>query len=456
VPATPPAPAPAAAPAAQPEATAAPAAAPALVPAPAGPTTPAAAPAPAPERSATAAPAPAAEKAPAKADPPAKEDPNVRKASCSSCGAGLLGIPGPGPGIVGGCAGGCCGGGQCIPGRFHECGCCSCDGCVGRILCGLYECICCPDPCYEPCWVEAANAAFYADPVRPVTQTRLRYDGLLNLQHLDRAEFLFARFNTTPMQLVFPGTPCVQPNVPGRGVTGIPDRADMHLLSFYTEVAPTPRFSMFVELPYRRDEFHDSGLVTPGPCDKSGLGDMNVGVKTLLLDCDLVQLAFQFRSYLPTGDPGNGLGTGHTALEPSLLFALKLTHDWYVQGQMAYWFSLGGDPNYQGTVWWNDVSLNGVLCRILPGVELVGTFEISDWSFLDGAYTNTNSLVPDPNNGNVLTPFAVRANSTMWAAGPGLRLNICNKIDFGVAMRYWLTSERIASQEYTAEMRWRF
>src|SRR5207244_936764 len=79
------------------------------------------------------------------------------QAGCSSCGAGGGTLshggyaasevaPAPGPG----CA---CGSGNCVPGRLHNCSPCEASTCVGRFLCGVYECICCPDPCYDPKWI---------------------------------------------------------------------------------------------------------------------------------------------------------------------------------------------------------------------------------------------------------------------------------------------------------------
>ena len=47
-------------------------------------------------------------------------------------------------------------------------------------------------------------------------------------------------------------------------------------------------------------------------------------------------------------------------------------------------------------------------------------------------------------------------NTTYFSAGPGFRLCICDKIDFGVGMQFALTSNRFADQLYRTEMRWRF
>src|SRR5262245_54523663 len=103
---------------------------------------------------------PVTEKAPAvKPDKNLPADNSVQQAGCKSCGGGsLIGGSSVGFGDLGGCG---CGVG-CVPGRKP---CSPCEGTtiVGRFLCGLYECICCPDPCYDPHWLAVADAAFFTD-----------------------------------------------------------------------------------------------------------------------------------------------------------------------------------------------------------------------------------------------------------------------------------------------------
>src|SRR5438270_5007915 len=109
---------------------------------------------------------------PAKAPaPPA--DPAVTQASCPACSGGLFngavgsgcsscgqGIdvgpwePSHGPGGCGAC---------CYPGRLKCCGCGDCNTWWGRIVGGLADCVCCPDPCYEPRWFPLADSAFFVD-----------------------------------------------------------------------------------------------------------------------------------------------------------------------------------------------------------------------------------------------------------------------------------------------------
>jgi hypothetical protein len=111
---------------------------------------------------------------------------------------------------------------------------------------------------------------------------------------------------------------------------------------------------------------------TNGLCNASGFGDMVIGTKSMLLDCCLMQLTFQFKTFLPVGDFTNGLGTGHVSLEPSLLFNINCAKDTYLQGQLAYWIPIGGDPLYEGNIYHMHFSLNHVLWRPCPGVQVVG------------------------------------------------------------------------------------
>jgi hypothetical protein len=344
-----------------------------------------------------------------------------------------------------------------VPGRYHECSCCDCNTCAGRFLCGLYECVCCPDPCYEPKWCYLADAAFFVDGVRPVTQLRFRYDGQFDVQRPDRAEYFFARENTKPKQLEPNGT-CFRHGT-GKGPTCIARTADFEDFSVYAEGAIS-RFSIFVETPYREVGPETAAIsytldpVNGGCCNRSGFADMNVGTKSLLLDCELLQIAFQFKVYIPTGNFLQGLGTAHTSLEPSLIFGLNLSPDSYFQAQLAYWFPIGGDDLYQGNVFHAHTSYNHVLCRILPDVVLVGTAECNYWGVIGGNYTETDYLGVGADG--KLAPFAVSATACMFSAGPGVRLFICDKIDFGVGSAFSFTGDRFAREQVRAEFRWRF
>src|ERR1700726_1408255 len=95
-------------------------------------------------------------------------------------------------------------------------------------------------------------------------------------------------------------------------------------------------FGLSMEIPYLNvepDNNYNGG---------SGIGDLIIGTKSLLLDCELLQFTFGFKTFIPVGNTNKGLGTGHVSLEPALIFALKLSSEAYVQGELAYRFPIGG------------------------------------------------------------------------------------------------------------------
>src|SRR5262245_16656126 len=110
----------------------------------------------------------------------------VTPASCTSCGT-PGGGPAYGPGVFGwghkygplpcdvGCGEEGCGEAGCHAG-YPPCDACEGQSRLTRLLCAFHNAICCPDPCYEPGWVAAANAALFTPAVRPATYTRLRWD----------------------------------------------------------------------------------------------------------------------------------------------------------------------------------------------------------------------------------------------------------------------------------------
>ncbi len=359
----------------------------------------------------------------------------LQQVGCSSCGTGggLLSAHGPGEdGSVSSAGGpGCnCGSGGCVPGRLHQCSPCEADTAVGRFLCGVYECICCPDPCYDPHWIPIADAAFFTESARPQTQQSIGWDAGRNLTNPDRAEYFWARADGKG----------AGPNPANHGnPNGLLGESSVNYndLWLYTEAA-LGNIGTFVYMPYRS---LDGELVGHA----AGFSDMQVGTKTLLFDCELLQIAFEFRTFIPIGDAAKGLGTGHVSLEPGLIVGLKLGPETYFQGQVEEWIPIGGDPDYEGALLEYHMSVNQVLCRILPDVPLVGTAELSGWSFQHGLYT-------DP----VLGPGQRASGGTYIAIGPGLRLFICDKIDFGIGTSFAVTDRHFADQLFRTEFRWRF
>ena len=333
--------------------------------------------------------------------------------SCSTCGGGDPGC------------GGCGGNTHCVPGRK------SCDrypagdSVLSRFAGSIYDGVCCPDPCYQPKWTTLANAAFFVDPIRPVTQMRLRYDSMFHMTTPDRGEFWFSRADGKGLGPT--------PRSPFKG----PTRVNVDALSMYTEAAVGGKFSVIFEMPYRSQEATTSNV-------GSGIGNMTFGTKTLLADSELFQASLQFLTIVPTGNPLKGTGPEHVALEPSLLVGVQLSCDSFLQAQVADRIPLGADPYYGGGVLHYHLSYNQVCLRPARDVQVIGTMEFNGYSFLDGAYT-------DPYYGPTQGyPY------TYVSLGPGARASFCDRLDFGVGTAFSVTEFNLASRWVRFEFRYRY
>mgnify|MGYP002624125387 CR=1 FL=1 len=289
----------------------------------------------------------------------------------------------------------------------------------GRFFWGFYHAVCCPDPCYDPCWWALADAAFFVEAARPVTQTRLRWDAAIDMRFPDRAEYFWARSGGG-----------------GRGPANVETYLRNHDLTHYTEIAHGG-FSAFFETPYRS---YDAAANT----DEAGFGDLVAGTKSMLLDCELLQITFQTKFITPTGVSTKGLGTGHLSIEPSLIIGLNMSSKSYIQAQVAEWIPIGGDPLYAGALLHYHFSYNRTLAGCPGHIHLISTAELNGWSFQTGAYS-------DP-----VTGTQSANDETYLSGGFGLRMVICDKVDFGVASALPLTDGRWAEQFYRSELRIRF
>jgi hypothetical protein len=135
----------------------------------------------------------------------------------------------------------------------------------------------------------------YIDAAIPGDVIRFRYDAAYNNRPPSRAEFFYPRSGPR-----------------GPGPSQRETSVDYQDLSLYAETLVTPSFSAFVEAPFR--------WINPdiNP-NTDGFGDMNAGVKYAFLHCPDLVTSFQFRTYIPTGNSHDGLGTNHVSLEPALL-----------------------------------------------------------------------------------------------------------------------------------------
>lgn len=313
--------------------------------------------------------------------------------------------------------GGQCGEAYCYPGRHP----CVHVGEGGGFFHRLHDAICCPDPCYEPRWIPAANAGLFLDYARPRTLTRFRWNGGRNLANPDRNAYFWAKVNG-------PGPQFLGTNIADA-------RVDYDELTIYNETA-VDNFSFFLEINYRNNN-------TPDFADGASFGDLRIGTKSLLLDSEFIQATFQFVTDIPTGPAGKGVGRSLTALEPSLLTSIRVMEDTYVQGQLAEWIPLGGDRNIAGSILHYHGSLNRVLYRPLPDVQIIGIGELGGYALQAGGFTrSTNPVVISSSNDNGAFYLA-----------PGVRMSVCDKLDVGMGARFMLTDGFLADQLYRVEMR---
>lgn len=313
---------------------------------------------------------------------------------------------------------------RCVPGQ-EPCGWCDAEGPLGHFFCSIYDSICCIDPCYEPKWRQVPNAALFVDGARPITQTEVRWNAGRGGVFPDRSEFIWARADGMGRG----------PKPLAAGVFGGDFNFDE--LVVITETAKD-KLSAIIEFPYRAVD-HDNYP------HGAGFGNMGIGTKTLLCDCELMQFSMMMKTYLPIGNALKGVGNGHVAIEPSLLFALKLTCDCYIQGQFIETIPIGGDQDYAGSVFHTHFSVNNVLYRFGPDFPLVGTFETATYSFQDGAYT-------DP----ILGPYQSASKTTYVSMGPGLRLMFCDKLDIGFGALIAVSGDHFAREYYRTSVRLRF
>lgn len=392
----------------------------------------------------------------------------TQTAGCASCGNRYFGGGGTAMGAPGGeytdyGVGDCarCSGvnacGQCVaccyPGA-NRCYPCNETSTWGRLMGIMYECLCCPDPCYElsgPHWVPAANAAWFLDHARPRGQTRLRATVGYELKTPDAALYFFAQSNGSglgPYNAAAAASQVAAQQAANPGgtvqVVGI-SRVNYTDFDMYVETCTKAgKFSAWVNTKFR-------GVTPNAPYVNhgSGFGDLDTGTKSLLLDSELTQVSFQMRTFVPTGNFATGTGTGVVRIEPSILYAVKLCPGTYLEGQIGDWISIGG--SYAGTILEVNQAVNTVLWELNPDCQMIGTVEYDTWTFLSGNYTDPTVTVGSSTSGILATKSA---NMMYYSQlGLGIRFSFCNRLDFGCAAAYSIGRYHWAEQTYRTELR---
>ncbi len=221
----------------------------------------------------------------------------------------------------------------------------------------------------------------YIDSAIPVNRLRIRYDAADNDNRPDRAEFFYAKCGCFALAGIDPHAP---------GPFQQPRKVDFQEQSTYLEGAYDNRLSAFVEIPVRFVDFDDRvDTLTTLHSNQAGLADINFGAKYAVIADKDRYLTGQLRTFAPSGDAREGLGTNHWSLEPALLFYQRLSDRLVLEGEFRDWIPIDG-TDFAGNVLRYGVGLgydiyqNSSL-RVTPVVEFVG------WTVLSGKELDVNT-----------------------------------------------------------------
>jgi hypothetical protein len=234
-----------------------------------------------------------------------------------------------------------------------------------------------------------ASNTGYIDSAQVRSQLRIRYDMDREIKYPDRAEFIYGQCNCNP-QGVSPGPA---------------EELDMDEVEVSFEYPLTRRFSVFSEIPYRDVDLRVPQLPTVPPTPartlkNTGIGDIRAGIKYALIQNVDQYLTLQLRTYFATGEESENLGTGHSTIEPALLYYRRLTNQWTMESEARWWHPTGA-TNYAGDIVRLGAGLAhtgwGSTLKFSPVAELVG------WYVVDGTKTNGKPIgVEDAGGDTVL------------------------------------------------------
>jgi hypothetical protein len=264
----------------------------------------------------------------------------------------------------------------------------------------------------------------------PQTQFRFRYDSAYGDNRPDRAEFFYGKsgsFQDAPAPLTDPRAP---------GLENPEFKVNYQTAASYLEIALADRFSIFAEVPVR--------FLSPDQNPyAAGLSDVSAGFKyAFLYEPDRVA-TFQFRTYAPTGDVSTGLGTGHTSLEPAVLYFRKLNDRLTLETELRDMIPIDGTDfagnvlRYGVGVGWRAYQNERI--RVTPVVEAVG------WTVLSGK----ESVAPFPDVKDA-------AGDTIVNLKVGARLGVTSWGDFYAGYGRALTGDVWYKQIFRVEYRLAF
>jgi hypothetical protein len=258
----------------------------------------------------------------------------------------------------------------------------------------------------------------YIDSAIPANIFRLRVDAAYGANRATRAEFIYAQ------------------GAPGPGLPLPELNDDYQDVMAYAEGKLGDQLSVFFETPVR--------FINPEINDNhAGLSDINFGFKYAFLYCPDRVASFQFRTWVPSGNAGLGLGTDHVSLEPSLLYFAKLSDVLRMEAELRYWIPVGG-TDFAG-----DIVRYGIGFsygeRPADDLWLTPVVEVVGWTVIDGLQAVTPPLTPPV--------IEDAAGDTIINLKLGLRLGLGNVADFYTGYGRALTGEVWYKNIWRTEMR---
>ena len=279
------------------------------------------------------------------------------------------------------------------------------------------------------------SATSYVDSAVVRNQFRFRFDSMYDFRLPDRGEFFYPKcgcFRTAGLDPNAKGPLLPEPNI---------DSTQAY--RSYLEYALTPNFSGFFEVP----------IIAINPqanANESGFGDINLGLKYAFVNTPTRMMTFQFRTYVPTGDGGRGLGVEHVSLEPAFLFLQQLSDRLLLEGELRDWISVGG-TNFAGNVLRYGVglsylALNSPSFRVRPVVELVG------WTFLDGMFFTPPATIADADGDTIINAKV----GLRFGFGELGSQGFLSQSDFAISYGRAITNDELYENIIRVEMRVRY
>jgi hypothetical protein len=236
----------------------------------------------------------------------------------------------------------------------------------------------------------------YVDDAVVSSKVRLRFDASFGMNRPDRAEFFYGKCGC------FRGLPISQggdPDAPGPG-PGIVSRLNYQELFLNIEYAPTRRFALLAEVPFRSLQIKAADAPGMGGT-RRGISDVRAGVRFAMLASEQRYLTAQIRTYSPTGSALDGLGTNHVSLEPSIIYYQRVGDRASVSGQLGGWIpisSSAGVPITSPDKFGGDVVIYGAGASYdavrRPGFRVSPVLELVGWSVRSGLETTPTGPVP--------------------------------------------------------------